>query len=237
MIARLVSIMCLVFGAVGCFGTDTGNPPVAASLLVRSSDPMVVVAPASAEVVIERAWISIGDVRAVLGDACDHVSASYDTDVVGEVIDGIVLTGLPAGRTCGVHLVPAVVLEVPVAAPEGLLDRSFFVEGRLADGTPFELSTEHAAGLDVIASSGFDLVEGAGVLVVFDVARWVAGLDLASIPIGADGVARVGPGTPDIAAFGAGFVGSVELYLDAGGDGAFGPAEVAAGPIAQSHAP
>ncbi len=234
---RLALAFALSFGVPACVGTDTGNPPVAASLTARSSDPSVAVAPARGDVVIEQAWISLTELRVTLGAACDHVSDPYDRDVVGDVVVGRPLAGLPDEPICGVHLTLAARSELPAGAPPGLVDRTLFITGSLADGTPFEISSALATSIAVSAPAPFELSPDAGALITFDVAPWLAGLDLAGLARDPDGVIRLASGDAELSRFEASFQTSVELYEDLDGDGALDPAELAMGPHANSHPP
>ncbi len=229
--AGLVALVGLAL--VGCLGTDTGNPPVAATLTARSGDPAVAVAPGVAEVVVNEAWVSIPDVRFILGSACDHVSASAATDLVGDVVVGVP-TAFPEEVACGLQIVPGPLAVLPSGAPDALRGRSLLVLGQRADGALFEVSSDATAGIDVVSmTDDVVFVADAGVLVAFDVALLLGGVDLASIPLDSDGVARLGPGDPGSDAVG--LAGSIAIYRDSDGDGLVGPAEEAAGPVAVSH--
>lgn len=231
----LCSPLAFALALSGCFGTDTGNPPVTASLVGRSSEPGVAVAPGAAPVVVDGAWVSLESVRAVLGAGCDHVSEPTDADVVGDVVGVVPLAGLPAGESCGVHLVPRAASPLPPGAPAALEGRTLLVTGTRADGAPFELTADDVAPVDVAAGAPFVLSDGEGAWIAFDVAVWLAGVDLDAIVLHPDGVARVEPGDPEAPSLAAGFAASVGVYADAGGDGVFGPDEEAAGPLATSH--
>ena len=230
-------LLWLVLLLPACVGTDTGNPPLSASLSARSSDPAVVISPAAGEVVVGGAWISLSEVRLTLGERCDHLSEPYAVDVVGDLVVGLPTAGIPETSICGVHVDLHAPSELPAGAPDALADRTLLLVGRLADGRPFEISSALTRGINVSGPAPFSLDEGAGAMIVFDVSRWVAGLDLAGLLPDADGVVRLGPGDAELEIFENGAVGGVELYADVDGDGVLDPSELSAGALASSHAP
>lgn len=199
----------------GCFGTETGNPPYApASMGLTTSDPAIAsLAPNDAGPEIVEAQIAIATLHAIEGAACDRLASDpWLRDLSGDLAQGIA-ADLPAGAWCGFHL----------ALAEPLV-----VRGTTLGGTPFELtssSIEH--GVDV--RGDLVLSEDESVIVAFDVAAWLRGVDLAQPP-DADGVIRISS-----AAFDLGFARSIEVYADPNGDGVLGPGEHDAGPIAHSH--
>lgn len=232
---HLRALALLALALAGCFGTDTGNPPVSATLTARSSDPRIVLSPADGEIVVTEAWVSIPEVRFVLGAACDHASEVVVEDIVGDVLAGVP-TLIFEEVACGLHLSPASPTALPSGVPDALRDRTLLVRGLRADGTPFEVSTDGTTAIDVVSATD-DVVfaRGTDMLVAFDVAAWLRVVELPRIPIDSDGVARLGPSDP-----GAETVvldGSIAIYIDADGDGRVGPAEEATGPIAESHGP
>lgn len=235
---RRLAMIALVaaFASSGCLGTETGNPPFTAGLVARSTSLDVGLPSDPASITVESAWLSVADVRSILGDACDHVSDPHDADVVGDVVDGVSLAGLPDEPTCGLHVTFAV-RDAPVeGAPDGLLGRAIFITGQRADGAPFELSSDHAMAIDVAATAPFSLDPmSGGVVMAFDVAAWLAALDLSSVPLDADGVARIGPIDPAVSDLEAGFAASVALFEDLDGDGVLDAAEESRGPLAVSH--
>ena len=224
---------CLVLSALaGCFGTDTGNPPVTATLSARSGEPRVVISPSVAEVVIDEGWVSIRDARYVLGSACDHASDSVVVDLAGDIVRGVP-TRLPEGAICGLHVSPGPAAALPLGAPEAFRDHTLLVRGTRSDGSPFELVSGETTGIDIVSTTDDVVLAMDGhVLLAFDVARWLAGVDLDAIPLDMDGVARLGPGASSV-----GLGGSIALYRDVDRDGRVGPLEERAGPIAVSHAP
>ena len=133
---------------------------------------------------------------------------------------------LDAAEGCGLHVGLAQATEGP---PE-LAGLVLFARGVRADGAPFTAQVAMDHGVDLESMGPLVLSEAQSVLLTFDVAAWLVGLE-AAVP-DPDGVIRIGP---DDAGLDGALLRSVDLFEDTDGDGALDPAEVAAGPIASSH--
>ncbi|MEQ8460468.1 MAG: hypothetical protein RLO52_17800 [Sandaracinaceae bacterium] len=218
--------LCFLLVLPGCLGTETGNPPAApAALTARSSDPSISIGEGDGTRV-EAAWISLGPIRVREGVACDRLRAAPIAEPrVIDLVRGELGT-LDAAEGCGLHVGLAQATEGP---PE-LAGLVLFARGVRADGAPFTAQVAMDHGVDLESMGPLVLSEAQSVLLTFDVAAWLVGLE-AAVP-DPDGVIRIGP---DDAGLDGALLRSVDLFEDTDGDGSLDPAEVAAGPLATSH--
>lgn len=218
----------LAFVALGCTVTETGNPPLSAkmSLTSHSSDGTAVgIAPAmGAMFTVDSAWVAIGDIRFVRAAVCDLPGAT-EVDVPGPIVRDLVLAPSPidfaiAGDDyCRVR-VPLERTQVPLppGAPPELLDASVLVVGRRSDGRTVLLRSRRTLEVDTRSRAApFALREtDAAVLLSFDVARWLAGVDVDGAAAGADGRVLVDDvqNRPQHDAFEANVEAALALYRD-----------------------
>lgn len=181
----------LVAALGACAGTETGNPSFEGSLGydAYSSAPRVVALPAALrseqtdretpEIEVDNAWLVLGEVELLVGNACDtdtgtHVHGLGAGDHAGGQASPTHFA-LQPGTYCGLSLPLELGGDgVPAAAPEPLHSESVLITGRLADGTAFEVHSQLQTRLTLRGSSAFVLDgEHAGVVIGFDVARWL----------------------------------------------------------------
>jgi hypothetical protein len=193
---------CIAVGLAACAGTETGNPSFEGQLAydayssnvtavaLRQSEPN----PDGQAIVIDSAWLVLGDVSLLKDGACDGTPSDAPVNATGigegdHAAGGHVVTTLSAdaGRYCGVALPFERAGSEPIAGPPELADRSVLIKGRLQDGSPLTL----ASGLDevlVLRGDAFELGEGARDLMVgFDLAVWLGALDFRAAERNADG--------------------------------------------------
>lgn len=191
--------LCLL-AAAACVGTETGNPSFEGTLSynAHSSDAarVALLSGDPGAIVVNNAWLVLGDVGFVEGTACDPTTPALEhADGLG-IGDHAPSTAastplsLEAGRYCGLHL--PLVRSPDVAqgnVPTELAGHSVLIVGTLADGRPFSLRSASEADLFLAASAGaFDLdAQLPDVLIGFDVAAWLGELSWASAVEEADG--------------------------------------------------
>jgi hypothetical protein len=181
-------------------GSETGNPavPTSLALSVRSSDPTTIAVRGGAKItVIEHAWVAFGEIRFLSGDECKLLESfphEKPTQLAADLAAPNVRWALDVreGDYCGaVATLENSTAKLPQGAPEQLADHSIVLTGHLADGTAFTLAYPQADELELQAISTKKPIEvstdGPLHLLAFDVAEWLAGVDLASAQRATDG--------------------------------------------------
>lgn len=232
---RLGWWLFLSAGLLACeSGTETGNPSFKREFSYAgyssSVDLGVGEGPSVASVVVVRAWLSLDDVTLTRSDACnpselstldlpalgvgDHAAGSHNyTEFAAS-----------AGRVCGATLPFAMVTSVDDAssAPPALVGHSVLLDGRLADGTLFRILSSSAPAIAFdLGESALELSDDeADLLVVFDFASWLSGLDFSAAQR-VDGSIEVSESsnTELLATFESNLRRGVMLYRDRDGDG------------------
>ena len=194
-------------GALGlgaCAGTETGNPSFNGSLGydAYSSAPRIVAltrsAPAPEALRVDNAWLVLGDVELLTGAACaaaESSSAHVPGLGAGDHAGGhapVTPFELDAGQYCGARL-PFVLAgdKLPSQAPDSLRQESIVLRGKLPDGRDFELRSTWQTSVLLRAHDASFVLDGAhaGVVIGFDVAKWLGELDWSQAS--ADGSGRV----------------------------------------------
>lgn len=175
-----------------CAGTETGNPSFDGSLGydAYSSAPRAVAltrsAPEPEAVKLDNAWLVLGDVQLLQGAACAAATSS-SAEVpglgAGDHAGGhaaVTAFALEAGKYCGARL-PFMLggSKVPNQAPDSLHQESIVLRGKLPDGRAFELRSHLQTSVLLRAHDAGFVLDGAhaGVVIGFDVARWLGALD------------------------------------------------------------
>ena len=195
---RGLAALLLLLGCAG--GSETGNPalPIELALGTYSSDPEAIgFSSGTAGTVIDEAWVSFGELAFLRGDECALLDG-YDTPVptllVQDLAQPVELTvEVEDGTYCGV-VVPLqrITPELPDGAPPELADHSVVLKGRREDGTPFVLMHPERDELELLPIDGELPVGGEDrLLLFFDVAFWMNGVDLESAEVGDDGVIHI----------------------------------------------
>ena len=175
--------------AAGCTATETGNPVAQQSLALsaRSSQPDVaLLSETDAALRVTSAWLVLGGLEFVQSADCDRGPSSR-SDIDGPV--AIELTSQPqpfelaldATRYCRVRVRLEKGKELS-GAPAELEDHSIVLQGLRADGVAFALRSRRNFDLDLRArGAGFDLATvGDDLILAFDLASWLDGIDLSS---------------------------------------------------------
>lgn len=219
---------------VGCAGTETGNPPVDGTLGydAYSSQPTQVAlrsAEDDAPVVVDAAWLVLGDVRFDRPEHCGQHGSAH-VDVPGLGAGDHAGTQAPAtqveftsGRYCAVRVALQLPKQAPAGAPAELAGHSILITGR-AEGRAFRVASALATPWMLSASdpAGFELDDAlSGVLLGFDVNAWLADVRWADVPLDGSGTRIVdAERAPELsAAFDAHVVQGVKLFRDRDGDG------------------
>ena len=224
----LVFVLALVPHAIGCDVTETGNPPLAAKMALtsHSSDATAIaIAPATGpRFTVDAAWVVIGDIRFVRAAVCD-LPGETEIDVPGPVVRDLAPAPFPIDFTiagddyCRVR-VPIIraQMSLPAGAPPELLDASVVVLGRRADGRTMLVRSRRMLEVDTRSRGApFSLREAEpAVLLSFDVARWLAGVDIDAAAVGGDGrvVVDDSQNRAQLDAFEANVEAAVGLYRD-----------------------
>jgi hypothetical protein len=237
--AAIRSFLPLVLFAVaslpsGCTsGTETGNPPFQAELsyAAYSSQPLQVsVREAGTPAVVDNAWLDLASVALVTAGTCGSaapLTSQIPALGIGDHAAGkhnVTLFQLAAGTYCSLDL-PFMLADSRALdgdAPAELVAHSLLIEGSLADGSTFSISSDATPTVHLVADSGrFEITKDqSNTLIAFDVATWLSGLDWASATrtLGAVQISA----TENVALltqFEANLAKGIALYRDADGDG------------------
>lgn len=179
--------------ALGCTGTESGSPSFEGELTydAYSSEPAVAaLREGDKGAVVTGVWLVLGDVTFVDNNHCaEPETAPGHADALGADDHATAAAArtrfwLPIGEYCGlrVPLLRADEDELPDSAPPELAEHSIVLLGELPehDGAPFLIAStvERTFALEAEDSS-FELgPDSARVLVGFDVAAWLDGVEL-----------------------------------------------------------
>jgi hypothetical protein len=233
--AALVTLVACSSG-----GSETGNPvlPTRIGLDARSSDPdavAVAVSSGAAGTVIDAAWLAFGELALLRGAECAQLG-DYDSDGPTEHVadfaqsDARITVEIVPDDYCGLVLpLELQTPELPAEAPRELADHSIVLLGERGDGTPFMLTHPEQDELELAAEDGtFEVApRRAELLLSFDVAVWMKGVNLDSAVIEDDGSIRIDAdhNRALLDAFERNLECSLELYRDLDEDGAVGPGD------------
>ena len=194
--------LLLLTGALACTGTETGNPSFEGELAydAYSSEPArAALREGDQGAVVEQAWLVLGDVTFVDNNHCaepeqaeGHASGLGAGDHAPA--DGArTRFWLPIGQYCGLRLPieRAGERDLPEGAPPELAEHSVVLAGRLPerDDLPFLIASRMQRTITLEADeSSFELgPDSARVLLGFDVAAWLDGVELGAIEADDDG--------------------------------------------------
>lgn len=222
-----------VLGLAACVGTETGNPSFDGTLSynAHSTNPqrVALLEGAPDEIVVDTAWLVLGDVGFVPTDMCDpdaqpqvHAPGLGVGDHAPADAPATPLS-LAAGSYCGMHLPFVHAATAPSSAPPELVDHSILIEGTLADGRAFRITSAFEGDLFLAASNvEFDMSAAQPrALVGFDVATWLGDLSWASATSDSDDIVRVDSINNDaiLQAFEQSLARGTALYRDLDGSG------------------
>jgi hypothetical protein len=183
-------VWSILLGA--CAGTETGNPSFDGSLGYEaySSAPRVAALtrsdPEPQALRVDHAWLVLGDVELLQGDACGSMPADGPRIPglgVGDHAGGHATATrfeLAPGQYCGARLPFSLAGDrLPTQAPDSLHAESIELHGELPDGRAFELRSSLQTSVLLRAHDANFALDGAhaGVLIGFDVAKWLGELD------------------------------------------------------------
>ncbi len=233
----LVGIWLL--GAVGCGGTDTGNPfTLELSWDAHSSDPTTIDVTSSAlRISVDQAWIATGPVGFATADNCFELAGQTlaplgpsDHAEAGAVSQTVEVTEDDYCRL----VVPLLATEtLPGNAPAELQGMSVLLVGTAADGTPFRIATDFVGDIDLVAiSNAFTLdMMTPNTFIGFDVAIWLGNVDLSSAQTDGNGVIVIDPSSnpTHYAAFLNDLAAGIEFYIDVANNDQIDPEDTLVG--------
>jgi hypothetical protein len=235
---RVMMMTAALVWCLGCTGTETGNPfdePFDAEMRAdaHSSDPAAVDIQAG-DISVRQVWLSVdpielipsSDCDATIGDSlappnfgtADHAEADSTLAVFDLLPNEYCRARMPLALTSGA---------LPNGAPPELAGRSVVVTGTVTGpDIEFVIASEIDRVVELRAiDSGFEMSSDNGFLFLgFDVATWLADLDIASGTPDANGVVVIdSTNNPALlTAFEANLDGGIELYRDDDRDGSVG---------------
>lgn len=224
--------------AIGCTGTETGNPfRVKMALDAHSSDPArVAVRVSMGGAVVDQVWLVLDQIQYVEAAACatDDGTAVEALGAADHARDGATFQELELveHEFCRIR-VPLLVADaaaLPAGAPPELAGRSVLLVGRTAAGAPLRVATSLTPSIpvDAVDPSGEFVLSGEdaqdSVLLGFDVAGFLRGVDLDAAVAEPDGTVLVDEthNTSLHSMFEANLGSAMELYRDPNDDGALG---------------
>jgi hypothetical protein len=235
----VVCLACLALPPGCAGGTETGNPSIVASLsyTAYSTKPaQVSVREASGGAVVKTAWLVLGNVAFDPSSRCGGTDTDDSTRFapgigVGNHASGKAVTvdfDLPSDEYCAVDLpfVEAGQMALPAEAPPEILTNTIVLTGELADGTPFTVVSGANPVVHLTADGGHFAMNDAesGVLVAFDVATWLGGIDWASAAKTDGKIVISASQNPELlASFESQLAAGVDVYRDADKDGFLDP--------------
>lgn len=212
-------------------GTETGNPPFSGALSYTgfSSEPdRIAVRRAGSELTVQQAWLDLDSVS---------FSARGDCELAEEDA-ALTLPGLGVGdHAAGVHVItefeaapasfcrielPFVRADAPGPGPNEVAGNSVLLLGELADGTAVSIASQRAPVVKLEAEAGgFRLdAEQAELLLAFDFAAWLKGVDLGAAERTAGAISIDVEHNPALLdAFEQNLSRGVSLHRDRDGDG------------------
>lgn len=216
---------------LGCAGTETGNPSFDGTLgyAAYSSQPAQVALRGDASVVVEAAWLVLGDVRFDRQERCGDAAAEH-VDVPGLGAGDHAGSHAPASSVefaSGHYCTVSVALQLPATSPTGapaeLAGHSILISGT-QQGQPFRIASALAAPVTLRAApaDGFELDDAQpGVLLGFDLNAWLANLRWTDAPADGSGMTIIdATRAPDVLrTFEANVAQGVKLFRDRDGDG------------------
>jgi hypothetical protein len=235
--ARVWLGWCWLLGAFSCVacnsGTETGNPSITGALSYTgySSKPTDYgVRDDGAVATITNAWLDLDSVNVSPDGACgidvgeaflvpalgvgDHAAGQHNSTAYAA----------KAGSFCSVGLPFARVSATSGAAnlPDELRGNSLLLTGKLADGTPFSIASSATPLIELRAGgSGFVLSpDQSDVVIAFDFAAWLDGVDFAAADRLDGQVVISSRSNPDLLAqFEENVASGIALFRDRDGDG------------------
>ncbi len=242
--SRLALISVVATVVAGCSGgTETGNPPVSGALsyVGFSSEPARIgVRDGGEELTVRQSWLDLDRVSFSTRGGCGLSEAATLTlpgiGVGDHAAGNHVVTSFEStpAAFCRVEL-PFVRADAPTSGPSELAGNSVLLLAELADGTPVSIASSSTPIVELAAGdSGFRGDAGrARVLLAFDFATWLDGLDFGAAER-SDGAIWIDRerNTALLEAFEGRLSRGVSLHADGDGDGTLDPGSE---PIAEAR--
>lgn len=234
--AALVALL-----ALGCAGTETGNPSFTGQIseaALASQPSVAAIGSSQGGAGVTTLWIAFGDL------ALARCTSGAQPEVFAPAPNVENLLA-PAPRTVALHgssfcgldpsLVPAT-SPLPSGAPSDLAGATLVVGGQRADGVPFLLVGNTTEPLSIADPHGFSVDTGAHALLLgVDVSALFASVDLASATTSSDGTIHITTNDNSALLHTAtqNLPGALGLYEDKNHNGSFDPGELV--PFATGH--
>ena len=176
----VLTVVAAILLAGGCAGTETGNPTLPAVELrvtaFTSDFGAVAVAKPGANVTVNRAFASLSAIELYPCGAGlpPQRFASVDVELTQKPPRELDAPGTDE-RYCSARVAWAPSGETTVPELDGL---SVLVEGSRADGTPFRIASTEPITVELVTSPPNTPFSATGLLLGFDFATWLAGVDL-----------------------------------------------------------
>jgi hypothetical protein len=232
-------LLALAIATLACGGTEIGNPPKPQSdgqlhMLLHSTNPGVSIGPSDAALQITEAWLKLAPITYARSDesVIGVIPIPSACNLLGSETC-VPLHDFDAVDVCKVFLEFSSDVPVPDDAPAELAAAQVYFGGNLADGTPFVITGNFDARMQIFNSTKFTPTDYARLVLASDTNAYLSAIDLDPAEPGADGVIRVNETSyPEISAL---VVGRVQwgfgLYDDADQNGALSAEELTA-PVA-----
>ena len=229
-LARDLFVCLSVVVALGCSGTETGNPgsQIELAISARTTDATrVSVGDQASALRVDSALISFHDI--VVLSCSGEVTAELTNTVVDLTESGAMQFSLDAssGEACGIRFDVA-----PAAGDAGLLgDYSVVLGGVRSDGAPFEVDSLLETTITLSSTAGFDAER---LILAFDLAVWLDPDEVHGAVLHEDVAQISDQANPELlAAIDARLELSAELFVDEDGDGQLDAGE--SDPVAQAE--
>lgn len=230
---RRAGAWACVLWLAACAGTETGNPSFDGTLgyntYTTNAQSVALLQSSDDAIVVDNAWLVLGDVGFVGGEGCDpsvatpvHAEGLGPGDHAPVAAVETPLT-MSEGRYCGMHLPFVRAAAAADNTPEELVDHSVLIRGTLPDGRAFTVLSAFDGDLFLEAIDQDFAMDAAqsSVLVGFDVATWLGDLNWSSAAADNDNVVHVDGQNNSalLQAFESHLASGTALYRDPDGSG------------------
>ena len=233
----LRTILLVLLAALGCTGTETGNPPFTTSTGFSGYEPMGI----APEPMVTSAWWVIDTVSFVPAGECGapgEPEVGFEgpaaTSLTGEGGD-VVEVAVREGEQCALRLTLAPGLESPPSgAPADVMDASMVIRAQMRDGTPVHFVTDATPTLVLEGSAPFAVgSEEAPVVVGVDWTLLFSGARLFDAERTGGEILLDATHNPDrFATVESNLTAATFLYRDTDADGVLDPEEALQPPLA-----
>lgn len=240
---KLSALACALLAAA-CNASETGNPVAERTMALRgrsTNDAIRLGTSADADVIVERAFVVLDDVRFEHGAQCDD-GDERDADIPGPITVDLVADPAPLPLAleddayCRVRVRLTRAEDLPSGAPAELEDASIVLEGTLPSGTAFTIRSRREPEAEIRSrDEPFQLTQATSALILaFDIGLWLEGVDLEGAQADDDGAIHIDDDQNDdrLERFEENVERAMELFHDLDHDGTLDADDV---PLASSE--